>query len=355
MTVHGAKGLEAPVVIMADTTTSPSDTQRLRLIHLPQGNGGKARGLGRTQGGRSAWRRRRAQRHAGGDRGRISPPALCRDDARGRSADHRRLHARQQEQRPREFLVRSDRARPWQIRTLRLQEIPAGDGVVKSYRRAEDAAPETDIAADAAAAARSALPEWLRTAAPAGAGHRPPAASVRSRHRRRPSASDQANRSSCGRARCCAARWCTGCCNRCPTLPPRAAAMRRCGISPAMPATGPRPSATALAEAMLALIADPRFAPVFAPGSRAEVSIAGRLERPGRPPALVSGQIDRLVVTADRGPDRRLQDQSCPAGDAGRGAARAMSGSLRSTGRCCRSFIPNCRSAPRCFGPKPLN
>jgi ATP-dependent helicase/nuclease subunit A len=36
MTVHGAKGLEAPVVIMADTTTSPSDTQRLRLIQLPQ-------------------------------------------------------------------------------------------------------------------------------------------------------------------------------------------------------------------------------------------------------------------------------------------------------------------------------
>src|SRR5207302_2259633 len=41
MTVHGAKGLEAPVVIMADTTTSPSDTQRLRLIQLPQGNGSK--------------------------------------------------------------------------------------------------------------------------------------------------------------------------------------------------------------------------------------------------------------------------------------------------------------------------
>ena len=50
---------------------------------------------------------------------------------------------------------------------------------------------------------------------------------------------------------------------------------------------------------MLALIADARFAPVFAAGSRAEVSIVGRLERPGRPPALVSGQIDRLVVTPD--------------------------------------------------------
>ena len=38
MTVHGAKGLEAPVVFLVDTTTSPSDTQRLRLIHLPHGN-----------------------------------------------------------------------------------------------------------------------------------------------------------------------------------------------------------------------------------------------------------------------------------------------------------------------------
>jgi len=43
---------------------------------------------------------------------------------------------------------------------------------------------------------------------------------------------------------------------------------------------------------VLALLADPRFAPLFAPGSRAEVSIAGRIgERP------LSGQVDRLVVT----------------------------------------------------------
>jgi ATP-dependent helicase/nuclease subunit A len=36
--VHGAKGLEAPVVFLVDTTTSPRDTQRLRLVHLPTGN-----------------------------------------------------------------------------------------------------------------------------------------------------------------------------------------------------------------------------------------------------------------------------------------------------------------------------
>src|SRR5438105_8759813 len=39
MTVHGAKGLEASVVFLVDTTSSPTDLQRLKLIHLPQGNG----------------------------------------------------------------------------------------------------------------------------------------------------------------------------------------------------------------------------------------------------------------------------------------------------------------------------
>jgi ATP-dependent helicase/nuclease subunit A len=61
----------------------------------------------------------------------------------------------------------------------------------------------------------------------------------------------------------------------------------------------PEADRAALADKVLALIAEPRFAPVFAAGSRAEVAIAGRLERPGRTPALVSGQIDRLVVTPD--------------------------------------------------------
>ena len=50
---------------------------------------------------------------------------------------------------------------------------------------------------------------------------------------------------------------------------------------------------------MLALIGDARFASVFLAGSRAEVSIVGRLDRPGQTPALVSGQIDRLVATPD--------------------------------------------------------
>jgi ATP-dependent helicase/nuclease subunit A len=54
-----------------------------------------------------------------------------------------------------------------------------------------------------------------------------------------------------------------------------------------------------LAESVLGLIGDPRFAAVFAEGSRAEVAIVGRIAFAKRPTALVSGQIDRLVVTAD--------------------------------------------------------
>jgi ATP-dependent helicase/nuclease subunit A len=53
-----------------------------------------------------------------------------------------------------------------------------------------------------------------------------------------------------------------------------------------------------LAGRVLTLIDDARFAPVFGKSSRAEVSIVGRLERPGGLPVLVSGQIDRLAVSA---------------------------------------------------------
>jgi ATP-dependent helicase/nuclease subunit A len=53
----------------------------------------------------------------------------------------------------------------------------------------------------------------------------------------------------------------------------------------------------ALAAMVLGLIGDLRFAAVFGDGSRAEVPIVGRLEGPGGAAVLVSGQIDRLVVT----------------------------------------------------------
>jgi ATP-dependent helicase/nuclease subunit A len=43
----------------------------------------------------------------------------------------------------------------------------------------------------------------------------------------------------------------------------------------------------------------PELAPLFAPGSRAEVAVAGMLARPGAPTVPFSGRVDRLAVTAD--------------------------------------------------------
>jgi ATP-dependent helicase/nuclease subunit A len=57
--------------------------------------------------------------------------------------------------------------------------------------------------------------------------------------------------------------------------------------------------AAEMTAAALAVLADPRFAEVFGPGSRAEVAIAGAA--PALPAGLtVSGRIDRLVVLGDR-------------------------------------------------------
>jgi ATP-dependent helicase/nuclease subunit A len=51
-----------------------------------------------------------------------------------------------------------------------------------------------------------------------------------------------------------------------------------------------------LAQA-LAVLNEARFAPLFAPGSRAEVPIVGRLAAADGSPIAVSGQVDRLAVT----------------------------------------------------------
>ena len=52
-----------------------------------------------------------------------------------------------------------------------------------------------------------------------------------------------------------------------------------------------------LLSSVFALLDEPRFAALFGPGTRAEVPIVGRLARNGRPALRVSGQVDRLAVT----------------------------------------------------------
>jgi ATP-dependent helicase/nuclease subunit A len=297
MTVHGAKGLEAPVVIMADTTTSPSDTQRLRLIHLPHGNAGKV----------VVWA------------GRKADDPLCVASARNQMLEeteheYRRLLYVAMTRAADRLIIGgcmpgnrgSVRENSWYDlikrglanSDLTFQEIPAGDGVVKSYWRAEDATPETEIALDIAAVAHPSLPEWLHTPATSGKIIGGPL---------RPSdpAEDQGRRVRNGESiqlRTRALMRGTLVHRLLQSLPDLATGRRReAALKYLARNAGGWSDADRmmLAEAVLALIGDARFGQVFGAGSRAEVGIVGRLERPGRLPALVSGQIDRLVVTPD--------------------------------------------------------
>ncbi len=171
------------------------------------------------------------------------------------------------------------------------------DGTVKRYSRPEDVTAATGVAAATAATAPTALPPWLLASAP-------PEAPADNLLRPSDPAGDEGHpirTSESIELRARALQRGTLVHRLLQSLPDiamdrrRDAALRYLARNADGWTDGDR---KALAESVLALIADTRFAAVFAPGSRAEVSIVGRLDRPGRPPALVSGQIDRLAVTA---------------------------------------------------------
>jgi ATP-dependent helicase/nuclease subunit A len=299
MTVHGAKGLEAPVVFLVDTTTSPADTTRLKLIHLPQGNAAP------HAPGVVIWAGKKAE----------DPPMVvaARAAMLGETEDeYRRLLYVAMTRAADRLIVggcmpgnmRKLRELSWYdliakglaVSGLHMQNVPPPDGVVKRFSRLEDVTPPVSPASIQSSAAVVTLPAWLRAPAPREAfadnllrpsdpaddkGHGIRAgesAGLRARALRRGALVHRLLQSL-------------------PDLAPerrREAALRYLARN----AGGwNEEEGAALAQQVLVLIGDISFASVFAPDSRAEVSIVGRLERPGRPPALVSGQIDRLVVT----------------------------------------------------------
>jgi ATP-dependent helicase/nuclease subunit A len=299
MTVHGAKGLEASVVFLADTATSPSDTQRLKLIHLPRGD------TAQPAPDVVVWAGKKA------------------DDPQTVAAARAAMLSEVEDEYRRLLYVAMTRAAdrlivggcmPGNMNTVRkfswydlivkgldhsglhLQQIETPEGAVKRYSRIED----LTAAADAAVTTpitlpSSALPAWLRASAPPEA----PADQLL-----RPSDPDEGegHRIRTGESAAMRARALLrgALVHRLlQSLPDIATARRRDAALGYLARNAGQWTAgdrDALAAEVLALIEDPRFAAVFAVGSRAEVAIAGRLDRPGRPPALVSGQIDRLVV-----------------------------------------------------------
>jgi ATP-dependent helicase/nuclease subunit A len=298
MTVHGAKGLEAPVVFLVDTTTSPADTTRLKLVRMPQGNAAP------HAPGVVVWAGKKAE----------DPPAVAAARAAmlGETEDEYRRLLYVAMTRAADRLIIGG-CMPGNRNVLRplswydliekglgnsglhMQNVPPPDGVVKRFSRLEDASPPAVAVSAQASATVIPLPAWLRTPVP-----REPLAD----HFVRPSdPADDGHTLRTGESTQLRAR----------ALLRGKLVHRLLQSLPDIPSEGRREAALrylarnaggwaedereTLAAQVLSLIGDSRFAAVFAPGSRAEVSIAGRLGRPERPPALVSGQIDRLAVT----------------------------------------------------------
>jgi ATP-dependent helicase/nuclease subunit A len=291
MTVHGAKGLEASVVFLVDTTSSPSDTQRPKLVRLPQGT--------------VVWAGRKADDPAA--------VAAARATMLGETEDEYRRLLYVAMTRAADRLIVGG-CMPGNMKTVRqyswydlivkglgdsglhAQKIDTPEGIVTRYSRPEDAAIPSSVTAAATTTAPVALPPWLLIPAapetPADILLRP--SDTAGNEGRRVRASESFPRR--GRALqrgTLVHRLLQSLLDVAAEHRPNAA-LQYLARNAGDWAEGERKS---LVENILALIGDTRFAPVFGVNGRTEVSVAGKLDRPGRTPALVSGQIDRLVVT----------------------------------------------------------
>lgn len=268
MTAHGAKGLEAPVVFLPDTTS--------RALAL----GGP---LLDAEGGGFLWAPRKADDCA------PSAAARARREDAARNESLRLLYVALTRARDRlvvcgvavqdRFYRGSwhdvvSRALATPVVQAGLRKVAVGDMQVDRY----GADPDTLPAAAATVAATASMPDWARRLAPAeAAGARYAAPSTLAESGRGPSPSPTAVLGGLGRYR-------------------RGELVHRLLERERDLSDAQRDE---MAAAALGVLDDPRFAAVFGPGSRAEVAVAGAA--PELPPGLaVSGRVDRLVVEVDR-------------------------------------------------------
>ncbi len=292
MTVHGAKGLEADTVILADTLTRPTGPRPPQLLTLPLGK--------QSPGAADAilWPTRQTED--------VEVVAQARAAALAAAeAEYRRLLYVGMTRAGRKLILcgaAGRRTRPSGCWYDLVTEALAADAIIVAaehgegtIRRWEKVAKET--IADApekplARPARTALPSWLRVDAP-DAPTAPEIISpsaVYGAYTANPAADHQARRRG-------------ALIHRLLQSLPDVAAERRPDIAlrylaHAAPALSQAERETMAVE-VLTVLGDPVFAPLFVAGSRAEAPIVGLLSLSGRK-VSVSGQIDRLAVTSDR-------------------------------------------------------
>jgi ATP-dependent helicase/nuclease subunit A len=296
MTVHGAKGLEAPLVILADTTSRPTGPRSPRLIALPAVRAAPG------AADRFVWAGRKATDTAAVTAGRQQALDEAKHEYRRllyvamtRAADRLIVCGCEGVQKPPEGC--------WYdlvFRGLSEREgfgaVGEGEAQIWRYRKVADSGGVRAVAPVAEPAASPALPAWLRQDAPAEAVAAlavTPSESDEAMANGAPAGSGEPRRIALARGVLIHRLM-----QSLPDIAPerRAEAARR--FLARASAGFAQAERDALAAKILQVLADGRFAALFGPGSRAEVPIVGRLTRGGKTALAVSGQIDRLAVSA---------------------------------------------------------
>ena len=304
MTVHGAKGLEAPVVILADTTTPPKGAHQPRLLDIKQPKAAPGAPDCMVWAGRrdDDVRAVAAAREAALDENEHEHRRLLYV-AMTRAAERLIVCGYQGKAKPRpgcwyELIHNGLKGQPG------FEEVGEGEARLWRYRKAPEPASAPVTLRLPLGEPAVAAPAWLSAPAPRESG-RPTVLSPSSAYdeaappararqavapRRRDAVQAQAQAQARG----------TLIHRLLQSLPDVAPARREATAEGFVARAGAGFSAEEhqrfVAQA-LAVFADPRFAPLFVAGSRAEVPIVGRVARTDGPDILVSGQIDRLVVT----------------------------------------------------------
>ncbi|MGZ3352672.1 MAG: 3'-5' exonuclease, partial [Xanthobacteraceae bacterium] len=292
MTVHGAKGLEAPIVILADTTTPPAGPgqRQPRLLDLATDGlgipghfvwaGPKANDVAAV-----AKARERIQRENEDEHGRLLYVAMTR------AIDRLVVCGAEGERKPQEGCW-------WNLVSVALRPVsveePAddGDGTVWRYRPIP--LRDAPAASSAAAAARLEQPSWLARNVPSEPSGVLPLSPSRAYDEetapvRPSSAGSPAERRNAMARGVLMHRLLQSL----PDIPRGAraeAALRHMARAARQFGAEERESLLGQVQRVLS---DARFSELFLPGSRAEVPIVGRLTDGA---LTVSGQVDRLAV-----------------------------------------------------------
>jgi ATP-dependent helicase/nuclease subunit A len=291
MTVHGAKGLEAPIVFLADTMTQPYGPRPPRLLVLADG----------------------AVIWAGRKDDDVTAVANARQVALAEAEDEYRrlLYVAMTRAADRLIICGADgeRQRPkgcWYdlvaepLRPFLVEEDARGEKVWCFRKELSGASEKAAVVSVPPSAEMREPPPWLRQPAPAavaGSVVVSPSAALEedASHvfaRAAMSAADR--RKALARGRIVHRLM--------QSLPDIAPANRKDAIARYLKDTASdfrTDEQAEIARQLLTILNDLVFAELFAPGSRAEVPIVGRVARPGAPLIAVSGQVDRLAVTRD--------------------------------------------------------